>query len=128
MKFIEIDRYHESKSIYAITIFKFRIDLRPWYQLWINKGEDSFDEEHVGWSNVWLNWSELQDELWYDKVEPDEPNDLWKSVKRKTPRDWKYRKIPLIITICSWSSLWYKYKRLLAGILIGFLLSLLIQL
>jgi len=130
MKFLRIDRYHESKKIYAITIFKFRIELRRWYQLWTEKGEDLMYPEHEGWGKVWFSKCELDKLLWYDRVQIETLREDvydYTEVKRDTPHDWKYRKMPLILTICEWRSLWYKYKRLLAGILIGFLLSLLIQ-
>ncbi len=127
MKFLQIDKYYKSKKLYAITILGLRIDWRRWYQFWIEKGEDLFDKEFEGWGGVWLSEGELHDDLWHDKVETNEPGLFWKDVKRDTPHDWKYRKIPLIITIVNWKSWWYKNKKLLAGILIGFLLSLLIQ-
>jgi hypothetical protein len=130
MKILKLDRYNSSNKLYAITLFGMRFDWRRWYQIWVNKGEDVFDKEHVGWSNVWLSWGELQDDLWYDLVEIEDTDShghvRFESIKRKTPKDWKYRKIPLILTICNWSTWWYKNKKLLAGILIGFLLSLLI--
>ena len=128
MKFLQIDKYHKSKKLYSITILGLRIDWRRWYQFWLEKGEDPFDKEFEGWSGVWLSEGELHDDLWHDRVENGDPTrGYFDYVKRDTPHDWKYRKIPLIRTICNWRSLWYKNKKLLAGILIGFLLSLLIQ-
>lgn len=131
MKFIEIDRWSEGESIYAITILGMRFDFRRWYQVWVNKGEDAFDKEHVGWSNIWLSSGELHDDLWYDRIEIKDTDShghiQFEFVKRKLPKNLKYRKIPLIMTICNWKTWWYKNKKLLAGILIGFLLSLLIQ-
>lgn len=127
MKILNLDKYKQSNKLYAITILGMKFDLRRWYQIWVKKGEDAFDKELVGWVGAWISWYELQDDLWYDIVEPDESNELCKYVKRETPKNLKYKKIPLIFTICNWSSWWYKNKKLLAGILIGFLLSLLIQ-
>jgi len=129
MKFLQIDKYHKSKTIYAITILGLRIDWRRWYQFWLEKGDDPIDKELEGWCGVWLTLGELEHDLWHDRVFDEYSADAFdfEDVKRDVPHDWKYRKIPLILTIINWRSWWYKNKKLLAGILIGFLLSLLIQ-
>lgn len=104
-----------------------RFDFRKWYQIWTEEGDDYMYPDYEGWSKIWFSEREFNDILWYDRVEPDDANDMYDSIKRTTPKDLKYRKIPLLYTICNWSSWWYQNKKLLAGILIGFLLSLLIQ-
>jgi len=131
MKFIKVDRWKDGESIFAITILGMRFDWRRWYQFWTNEGDDLMYPDHEGWSQIWYSDGEFYDELWYDRIEIKDTDShghiQFEFVKRKLPKNLKYRKIPLLYTICNWKSWWYKNKKLLAGILIGFLLSLLIQ-
>jgi hypothetical protein len=127
MKILEVDRCKNSKKLYAITILGMRFDFRRWYQLWTEEGEDLMYPDHEGWSQVWFSEGEFYDELWYDRAGTGDDDRPYDYVKRDSPLDLKNRKIPLLYTICNWSSWWYKNKKLLAGILIGFLLSLLIN-